>query len=59
MIGASVMIGGGGIGVVVCYKGASGIVETDGGGKVVTSTVEGVSCIGVRTEGSEIANTCT
>nr|GFB84842.1 hypothetical protein [Tanacetum cinerariifolium] len=36
-----------------------GVVETDGGGKVVTIAFEGDSCIGVRTEGSEITNTGT
>ncbi|GKF47373.1 hypothetical protein Tco_0137175, partial [Tanacetum coccineum] len=53
---ASVIISGVGIGVVVCCRGASGMVETDGGRKVVTGVVGGVSYTGVRTEGSEITD---
>ncbi|GKC68582.1 hypothetical protein Tco_1101180, partial [Tanacetum coccineum] len=53
MVGASVVIGGVGIGVVdCCCRGTCGMVETDGGGKVVTVVAEGVSGIGVRTDGS-------
>nr|GFD23804.1 hypothetical protein [Tanacetum cinerariifolium] len=36
-----------------------GAVEIDGKGRVVTCAAEEVSCIGVRTEGSEITDTVT
>nr|GEY58457.1 hypothetical protein [Tanacetum cinerariifolium] len=57
MIGASVLIGGGGIGATVCYRCAGEMVETEGKGKVVTCAAKGVSCTGVRTDGSEITET--
>ncbi|GJV71983.1 hypothetical protein Tco_1491978 [Tanacetum coccineum] len=58
-VGVSVVIGGVGIGVVV-WSSTGGMVETDGGGRsVVVRATEGVSGIGVRTEGSEITETCT
>ncbi|GKB55469.1 hypothetical protein Tco_0906222 [Tanacetum coccineum] len=57
--GASVVIGGVGIGVVDC-SGTCQIEETGRRGRrVVTGAAEGVSGIGVRTEGSEITETGT
>nr|GEZ74648.1 hypothetical protein [Tanacetum cinerariifolium] len=57
--GASVVIGGVGIGVIDCGS-TFNMVETGGGGrKVVTGATKRVSGIDVRTEGSEIIETDT
>ncbi|GJR76041.1 hypothetical protein Tco_0088406 [Tanacetum coccineum] len=56
MVGASVVIRGVGIGVVVCCRDAVGMVETDGRGRVVTGVAKEVSCTGVRTIHSEITD---
>nr|GEZ02728.1 hypothetical protein [Tanacetum cinerariifolium] len=44
MIGAPVLIGGGGIGVAVCCKGAGGMVETD---RVVETTIDSSGTPGI------------
>ncbi|GKB23601.1 retrovirus-related pol polyprotein from transposon TNT 1-94, partial [Tanacetum coccineum] len=40
-------------------QGTDGVVETDGGGRVVAVAIKRDSCIGVRTVGSEITDTGT
>ncbi|GKD77567.1 hypothetical protein Tco_1340188 [Tanacetum coccineum] len=57
MVGASIVIGGVRIRVVVWIS-IGGMVETDGDGRrVVAGVTEGVSGIGIRTEGSNITKT--
>nr|GFB33768.1 hypothetical protein [Tanacetum cinerariifolium] len=57
MVGALFMVDGEGIGAVDCCRGAGGMAMTYGAGKVITCVAEGVSCTGVRTEGSKITDT--
>ncbi|GKA18053.1 hypothetical protein Tco_0697890 [Tanacetum coccineum] len=52
--GASMVIGGKGIGVVVCSCTCDMEETVVGGRRVVAGATKGVSGIGVRTEGSEI-----
>ncbi|GKG17950.1 hypothetical protein Tco_0372248, partial [Tanacetum coccineum] len=55
----SVVIGGVGIGVVVCGKTYDMEETVKGGRRVVAGATKGVSGIGMKTKGSEITETGT